>query len=61
MTTLTLLRYGATLLLSLSLSLYLTPLVRRTAERLGILDHPDAGLKQHLAPTPYLGGIAVYL
>lgn len=61
MTTLLLLRYAATFMLSLSLALYLTPIVRRIAERLGILDHPDGGLKQHATPTPYLGGIVVYL
>lgn len=52
---------GAILALSLALSLYLTPLVRNAALRFGVLDRPDGGLKQHRAPTPYMGGVAVYL
>ncbi len=39
----------------------LTPLAMRAAVRLGVIDHPDRGLKRHKAPTPYLGGVAIYL
>jgi UDP-GlcNAc:undecaprenyl-phosphate GlcNAc-1-phosphate transferase len=31
------------------------------AQRLGWYDHPDAGRKDHAAPTPFVGGIAVAL
>lgn len=56
-----LLWWYATLLLSMALGLYLTPAVRKAALRYGVLDHPDGRLKHHREPTPYLGGIAVYL
>ncbi len=52
---------GATLLLAVALSLYLTPLVRRGAIRFEVLDRPDGRFKRHAAPVPYLGGIAVYV
>ena len=52
---------GAVLILSLSLALYLTPLVRKGAIAFGVLDSPDGKLKRHKEPTPYLGGVAVYL
>lgn len=47
--------------LSLCLVLYLTPLVRRAAIEFGVLDSPDGKLKRHKEPTPYLGGVAVYV
>lgn len=37
-----------------------TPIVRRLAIRLGCLDLPDER-KQHVAPTPLLGGVAVFI
>ncbi len=37
-----------------------TPLVRRAAFALGILDHP-AARKVHTSPVPLLGGVAIYL
>ena len=45
---------------SLLLSLYLTPILRDSARRLGILDRPDGGLKTQREPVPYFGGLAVY-
>lgn len=36
------------------------PLVRRLAVRFELFDRPDAGLKPHERPVPYLGGIAIY-
>lgn len=36
------------------------PLVRRLAIRLDLFDRPDAGLKPHEKPIPYLGGVAIY-
>ncbi len=56
-----LLHFGATLLLSLALGLYLTPIVRKAALQFGILDKPDGKLKRQDQAVPYLGGIAVYL
>ena len=38
----------------------LTPVVGRLAQATGVLDHPNAR-KVHKAPTPLLGGLAVYL
>lgn len=41
-----------------------TPAMSRVANALGILDHPDdspTGYKVHPGPTPYLGGLAMYL
>src|SRR5438093_9674751 len=52
---------AASFALSLALGLYLTPLLRRGALRFGVLDAPDGRFKRHRAPTPYLGGVAVYL
>jgi UDP-GlcNAc:undecaprenyl-phosphate GlcNAc-1-phosphate transferase len=36
-----------------------TPLVRRVALRLGIIDQPSAR-KMHVSPIPLLGGVAIY-
>lgn len=38
-----------------------TPLAMRIAVDYGLVDRPDGKLKQHVAPVPYLGGMAVYL
>jgi len=40
-------------------SLLLTALVRRLALRWNIVDHPSGGRKDHRAPTPLLGGVAI--
>ncbi|MFQ5719566.1 MAG: MraY family glycosyltransferase [Acidobacteriota bacterium] len=40
---------------------YFTPRVARAACRFGIVDRPDGRLKDHTAPVPYLGGLAVGL
>jgi UDP-GlcNAc:undecaprenyl-phosphate GlcNAc-1-phosphate transferase len=53
--------YLITFTLSLILSLYLTPVMRRAALQFGIVDRPDGRLKKHKKPMPYLGGIAIYL
>lgn len=42
-------------------TLYFVPLLSAVAYKLNILDIPDARLKTHKEPTPYLGGVAVYL
>lgn len=47
--------------ISLLITLYIVPIVSHLARRLGVLDIPDGKIKKHEKPTPYLGGIAVYL
>jgi len=42
-------------------SLILSPIARAAARRLGVVDRPDGGRKQHDRPVPLWGGIAVYL
>src|SRR5262245_26198701 len=54
-------RYGAAFILSLVFSLYWTPLIRKAALQLGIVDRPDGLLKRHEDAVPYLGGIAVFM
>ena len=44
---------------ALILVLGATPIVRRIAGRLGMVDQPDAR-RVHLSPVPLLGGIAIY-
>lgn len=54
-------RYPVVFVLSLVLALYFTPIIRRAAIHYSIMDSPDQGLKTHREPTPYLGGVAIYL
>jgi UDP-GlcNAc:undecaprenyl-phosphate GlcNAc-1-phosphate transferase len=44
---------------ALILVLGTTPVIRRIANRLGIVDQPDAR-RLHLTPVPLLGGVAIY-
>jgi UDP-GlcNAc:undecaprenyl-phosphate GlcNAc-1-phosphate transferase len=53
-------RYAGAFITSLVLALYLTPLMRKAALQLGIVDTPDGQLKTHDNATPYLGGLAVF-
>lgn len=53
--------YVLTFALAFSLSLYLTPMVRKAALQFGIVDKPDGKLKQQKSPVAYLGGLAIYL
>ena len=46
-------------LLALGVSALLTPLLRKLALAIGILDHPFSDVKTHKQPTPYLGGVGV--
>src|SRR5262249_46178169 len=46
---------------SLILGLYWTPLMRKAALQLGIVDQPDGKLKHQRDPVPYLGGVAVFI
>src|SRR3989442_7152020 len=54
-------RYGAAFILSFVFAFCWTPLMRRAALQLGILDSPDGGLKKHDTAVPYFGGLAVYI
>ena len=54
-------KYGAAFILSFVFALCWTPLLRRAALQLRILDTPDGKLKNHDSPVPYFGGLAVYL
>ena len=47
--------------IALFLTALLTPLVRRLAVRFLVLDNPDGERKIHAAPTPLLGGMALYV
>ena len=46
---------------SFLLGLYLVPIIIRAAKKIGFMDAPDGNLKKHKEPTPYLGGVAVFL
>ena len=51
----------AAFVLGVVLALYTTPIMRTAALKFGIVDRPDGKLKRHAEPTPYLGGLAVFL
>ena len=46
---------------SLLLSIVLTPIIRDRIGALGFLDHPDGQRKKHSGPMPRVGGIAIAL
>lgn len=46
---------------SFALSLILTPLARRIATRLGLVDVPDSRRKLHARPVPVAGGVAILI
>lgn len=52
--------YLLSFVLALGASLVATPVARRAAIRLDIVDHPGTR-KVHVSPVPYLGGVAIYL
>src|SRR5215471_16784597 len=54
-------RYGAAFILSFVFALYWTPLMRKAALQLGIVDKPDGRLKKQEDAIPYLGGLAVFM
>ncbi len=54
-------QYILTFVLSLLLALWATPLARNAAMRYNIVDQPDGRLKDHQEPTPYLGGVVIYI
>src|SRR5713101_8634229 len=47
--------------ISFVFSLLLTPLVRDTFLKWGLVDHPDQIRKRHASPTPRVGGIAIVI
>ncbi len=46
---------------ALLITFAVTPVVKRWALQLGIVDRPGDGRKIHKEPIPYLGGFAIYL
>ncbi len=48
-------------ILTLTLGIFFTYLVRKFALHFNILDYPDQKRKFHFQPTPLLGGLAVFL
>lgn len=48
-------------IISFLITLYLVPLFALIAKKLNVLDIPDGAVKKHEKPTPYLGGIAIYV
>jgi len=52
--------FGLAFAVSFGLSVLLTHIFRRMALRYGVIDYPG-GRHRHVNPTPYLGGVAIYL
>ena len=55
------LRHFFAFIFSLLFSLYLIPGIIKTALKFNIVDFPDGKLKTHKKPTPYLGGVAIFI
>lgn len=53
--------YLTLFIVSLIASLCLTPVIRRLAERRGLVDEPRSDRTIHAKPVPRLGGVAVFL
>src|SRR5438270_186955 len=53
--------YLTIFIIALGSSLFLTPVVRRLAQRLGWVDAPADGRRLHEMPTPRIGGVAIFL
>jgi UDP-GlcNAc:undecaprenyl-phosphate GlcNAc-1-phosphate transferase len=49
------------LLISFLVTFYLVPFFCNLARRLKFVDEPDGKIKRHKEPTPYMGGLAVYI
>ncbi len=56
-----LIQYGAAFAVSCIFALYCTPIMRKAALQLGVVDRPDGKLKKHDDAVPYLGGLAVFI
>ncbi len=52
--------YLTLFVVALSLSLFLTPVIRRLAQRFHWLDVPKDGRRVHTVPIPRVGGVAVF-
>src|SRR4051812_41373583 len=52
--------YIGAFILSFVSALCWTPVMRRAALQIGMVDRPDGNLKTHEEVTPYLGGLAVF-
>src|SRR3989338_5312255 len=48
-------------LFPLILALFLTPIIKKIAEKFNVLDKPESERKIHQKPTPLLGGVAIFL
>lgn len=52
--------YAHVLIAAFLVTLLATPVVKRIAERVGVVDKPDFKRKAHAYPVAYLGGLAVF-
>jgi len=53
--------YAGAFFFAVALAYAFTPLFRKIALKVGILDHPVPNIKIHPKPVPYLGGLAIWL
>ena len=53
--------YAPVLIVAFVVTLLATPVFRRLAEHMGIVDRPDLNRKLHAYPVAYLGGLAIFL
>jgi UDP-GlcNAc:undecaprenyl-phosphate GlcNAc-1-phosphate transferase len=53
--------YAPVFVVAFIVALLATPLARYIALRSGVVDQPDDARKVHRRPTPYLGGIAIFI
>jgi len=58
---LSIVKYPFVFLISLGVTVALTPWMAQTARSVGMVDKPDGSLKVHKEPVPYLGGLAVFV
>lgn len=49
------------LIASFCITFFITPFMQKIAFKWNILDIPNGQAKQHKKPTPYLGGVALYI
>ena len=52
--------YITLFVIALTSSLFITPLLRRAAQRLGWVDTPSDGRRLHTMPVPRVGGVAIF-